>query len=85
MRANTMPISSGVIRARFWIVSLVPAVWACEVPEVVPSVSLVPVVQLSDVPSLRDREVVCDAPRDWPSVQPLDFPCDSLLLSPILL
>src|SRR6266481_5483552 len=74
MPANTCPISSGVIRARFWIVSLVPDVRDCEVPCVTPSVSLVPSVQLSDVPSVREREVPCEVPCERPSFQPFDVP-----------
>jgi hypothetical protein len=57
-----------VTRARFWIVSLDPAVRDSDVPCVVPSVSvkLVPVV--SEAPSVCDREVPRDAPADllWP-------------------
>ena len=51
-----------------------PAVRDFEVPRVIPSVSLMPVVQLSDVPSVSDRDVPCETPSERPSVQPFDFP-----------
>src|ERR1017187_4524245 len=70
MRAKNWPISSGVTRARFWMVSLDPAVRDCDVPCVVPSVSL--------VPSVRERAVLWDVPCDSPSVQPFDLPWLSL-------
>ena len=48
------------------MVSLAPAVRDCEVPCVVPSVSLVLVPEVSEVPSVRDRDVPCDTPCDSP-------------------
>src|ERR1039458_3959004 len=79
MRANNCPISSGVTSARFWMVSLDPSVRDCDVPRVVPSVSLTPVV--SDVPSVCDRDVpgVSLAPgvSDVPSVCDRDVPCET--------
>jgi hypothetical protein len=52
---------------------LVPDVRDCDVPRVTPSVSLVPIVTLSDVPSVRDFDVLCETPFDCPVFQPSDF------------
>ena len=44
-----------------------------------PSVSLMLVPMVSEVPSVRDLDVPCDTPCDSHSVQPLDLHRDSLL------
>src|ERR1039458_10358468 len=83
MRANNCPISSGVTSARFCMVSLDPSVRDSDVPRVVPSVSLTP--DVSEVPSVCDRDVPCETPSERPLFQPFEPPVlresDQLLLS----
>jgi len=65
------------------MVSLDPAVRDVEVPWVVPSVSLMLVPTVSEVPSVRDRDVPCDTPCDSPLFWVIERPVDWLLPSPI--
>ena len=58
------------------MVSLDPDVRDVEVPCVVPSVSLVLVPVVCEVPSVRDRDVPCDTPCDWPLFQLCEYPSD---------